>query len=42
MLMWHVLLLPLAIGLLSVWHILLVRIRGIVPPIGATAPGDGR
>ncbi|CAM5671770.1 cytochrome b N-terminal domain-containing protein [Kitasatospora aureofaciens] len=42
MLMWHVLLLPLAIGLLSVWHILLVRVRGIVPPIGATAPGDGR
>ncbi|GAA2244500.1 hypothetical protein GCM10010430_27890 [Kitasatospora cystarginea] len=38
MLMWHIVLLPLAIGLLTAWHVLLVRMRGIVPPIGATAP----
>ncbi|MEU8511080.1 cytochrome b N-terminal domain-containing protein [Kitasatospora sp. NPDC048722] len=42
MLMWHIVLLPLVIGLLTVWHVLLVRMRGIVPPIGATAPGDER
>ncbi|MGE7434296.1 cytochrome b N-terminal domain-containing protein [Kitasatospora sp. NPDC001175] len=38
MLMWHIVLLPLAIGLLTAWHVLLVRMRGIVPPIGVTAP----
>ncbi|TNC22061.1 cytochrome b N-terminal domain-containing protein [Amycolatopsis alkalitolerans] len=35
MLLWHVLLLPLVLGVLIVWHILLVRRRGVVPPIGA-------
>ena len=38
MLMWHIVLLPLVLGLLTVWHLLLVRRRGIVPPIDATAP----
>ncbi|MHB9859467.1 cytochrome b N-terminal domain-containing protein [Streptomyces sp. YIM S03343] len=40
MLMWHIVLLPFVLGLLTVWHILLVRLRGIVPPIGATVPPD--
>jgi quinol---cytochrome c reductase cytochrome b subunit, bacillus type len=33
MLLWHVALLPLALGLLVLLHILLVRLRGVVPPI---------
>ncbi|MEY9934493.1 quinol-cytochrome oxidoreductase complex cytochrome b subunit [Catenulispora sp. GP43] len=33
MLMWHIVLLPLALGLLTAWHVLLVRRRGVVPPI---------
>jgi quinol-cytochrome oxidoreductase complex cytochrome b subunit len=33
MLMWHIVLPPFALGLLTVWHILLVRRRGVVPPI---------
>ena len=33
MLLWHVLLLPLAVGLLIVGHILLVRRKGVVPPL---------
>ncbi|MDX6207568.1 MAG: hypothetical protein QOF39_3625 [Frankiales bacterium] len=32
MLMWHIVLLPLVIGVLTVWHVLLVRHRGVVPP----------
>ena len=39
MLMWHIVLLPAVIGLLTVWHLVLVRRRGIVPPIGAVIPG---
>ncbi len=35
MLMWHVVLLPLAIGGLAVWHVVLVRRHGVVPPIDA-------
>lgn len=35
MLMWHIVLLPLVVGLLTAWHVLLVRRRGIVPPIDA-------
>jgi ubiquinol-cytochrome c reductase cytochrome b subunit len=31
----HVALLPLVIGGLAVWHVLLVRRRGVVPPIDA-------
>jgi len=35
MLLWHVVLLPLAIGVVVVVHIVLVRRHGVVPPIGA-------
>jgi len=33
MLLWHVLLLPLVVGVLVVLHVLLVRRRGVVPPL---------
>lgn len=33
MLMWHIALLPGLIGLLVVWHVILVRRHGVVPPI---------
>ena len=33
MLMWHIVLLPLAIGVLVVGHVLLVRRYGVVPPL---------
>ena len=33
MLMWHIVLLPLAIGVLVVVHVLLVRRHGVVPPL---------
>jgi quinol-cytochrome oxidoreductase complex cytochrome b subunit len=39
MLLWHVLLLPLAIGVLVVLHVLLVRRRGVVPPLDPPAAG---
>ncbi len=39
MLLWHVLLLPLFVGLLIVGHIVLVRRRGVVPPL--PVKGDG-
>jgi ubiquinol-cytochrome c reductase cytochrome b subunit len=47
MLMWHIVLLPAVLGLLVVWHVLLVRRRGVVPPFPAKAPAmdakmDGR
>jgi ubiquinol-cytochrome c reductase cytochrome b subunit len=35
MLLFHVALLPLVLGALVVWHIVLVRARGVVPPIDA-------
>jgi ubiquinol-cytochrome c reductase cytochrome b subunit len=38
MLMWHSVLLPFVLVLLTAWHLLLVRQRGIVPPIDATDP----
>ncbi|MER5511685.1 cytochrome b N-terminal domain-containing protein [Streptomyces sp. NPDC002766] len=41
MLMWHIVLLPFVLALLTAWHLLLVRLRGIVPPIGAADPADG-
>ena len=51
MLMWHISLLPAAIGLLVVLHVILVRRHGVVPPIDAETtaenaaiaedPGDG-
>jgi hypothetical protein len=34
MLMWHIVLLPIAVGLIAVLHILMVRRRGVVPPLG--------
>ncbi len=40
MLMWHIVLLPLVVGLLVVVHIVLVRRHGVVPPIDAVAPGE--
>lgn len=46
MLLWHVMLLPLVVGLITVAHILMVRRRGVVPPFGAAEslpaePGSG-
>lgn len=35
MLLWHVVLLPTAVGLVAVLHVLLVRRHGVVPPVGA-------
>ena len=35
MLLWHVVLLPLAVGLITVLHVVLVRRHGVVPPIDA-------
>ena len=40
MLRWHVMLLPLVIGVLIGLHILLVRLRGVVPPIGVAPDGS--
>ena len=43
MLMWHVVLLPLVIGVIVVLHVVLVRRHGVVPPIDALeAPGATR
>jgi ubiquinol-cytochrome c reductase cytochrome b subunit len=39
MLMWHIVLLPLVIGVLAVGHVILVRLRGVVPPIGIADDG---
>jgi Cytochrome b(N-terminal)/b6/petB len=38
MLLWHVMLLPLAVGVLVVLHLLLVRRHGVVPPFDAMPP----
>ncbi len=40
MLMWHILLLPLAAVVLTVLHVLLVRYRGVVPPFELTATDE--
>jgi quinol-cytochrome oxidoreductase complex cytochrome b subunit len=40
MLLWHVLLLPVAIGIIVALHLLMVRRHGVVPPIGVDADGD--
>jgi quinol-cytochrome oxidoreductase complex cytochrome b subunit len=37
MLMWHIILLPLAAVILTVVHVLLVRVKGVVPPFADTA-----
>jgi quinol-cytochrome oxidoreductase complex cytochrome b subunit len=39
MLLWHVMLLPLAVGVIVVLHVILVRLRGVVPPIGVDDDG---
>jgi hypothetical protein len=38
MLLWHVVMLPVAVGALTVLHIILVRRHGVVPPIDAQSP----
>ncbi len=38
MILWHVSLLPLVVGVIVGLHLLLVRRRGVVPPIGAETP----
>lgn len=38
MLMWHIVLLPLVVGILVVIHVLLVRKRGVVAPIPLQSP----
>ena len=43
MLLFHVVLFPLALGVLVIWHVLLVRRRGVVPPFeeaGQDAKGN--
>jgi ubiquinol-cytochrome c reductase cytochrome b subunit len=35
--MWHIVLLPIAAVLLTVLHVLLVRVKGVVPPFEADA-----
>jgi len=40
MLLWHVLLLPLAVGVIVGLHLLMVRRHGVVPPIGVDADGN--
>ena len=39
MLLWHVVLLPLGVGLLTLLHIILVRRHGVVPPLDAELEG---
>jgi quinol-cytochrome oxidoreductase complex cytochrome b subunit len=36
--MWHIMLLPLIVGLLVIVHVILVRRHGVVPPIDAEPP----
>jgi Cytochrome b(N-terminal)/b6/petB len=38
MLMWHIMLLPLIVGLLVIVHVILVRRHGVVPPFDAEPP----
>ena len=40
MLLWHVMLLPLVVGVLIVLHIILVRRHGVVPPFDAVPPAS--
>jgi quinol-cytochrome oxidoreductase complex cytochrome b subunit len=40
MLLWHVLLLPIAIGIIVALHLLMVRRHGVVAPIGVDADGN--
>ncbi len=36
MLMWHIVLLPLAVGAIVALHVVLVRMKGVVPPLDAS------
>jgi quinol-cytochrome oxidoreductase complex cytochrome b subunit len=38
MLLWHVVLLPFAVGAITVMHVIMVRRHGVVPPIDAADP----
>lgn len=40
MLLWHVAFLPLAVGVIVIGHVILVRVRGVVPPIGVNDDGS--
>ena len=40
MLLWHIMLLPLGGGVIVVLHVVLVRLRGVAPPIGIGADGE--
>jgi len=42
MLLWHVMLLPLIVGVIVVGHVILVRRHGVVPPFDAVPPSGGR
>ena len=39
MMLWHVTLLPIGVGAIAVLHVVLVRLRGVVPPIGVHVDG---
>jgi quinol-cytochrome oxidoreductase complex cytochrome b subunit len=40
MLLWHIMLLPLGVGILVVLHVILVRVRGVVAPFGISEDGS--
>jgi len=40
MVLWHVALLPLGVGVIVVAHIVLIRLRGVAPPIGFGVDGN--
>ena len=42
MLLWHVVLLPFAVGAITVMHVILVRRHGVVPPIDAADPSSSK
>jgi quinol-cytochrome oxidoreductase complex cytochrome b subunit len=42
MLLWHVVLLPCAVGAIAVMHVVLVRRHGVVPPLGDEPKEGGR
>ena len=40
MLLWHVVVTPLTIGVIVVWHVILVRRHGVVPPLEAGSDAE--
>jgi ubiquinol-cytochrome c reductase cytochrome b subunit len=40
MLLWHIMLLPIGVGIIVVLHVVMVRVRGVVPPIGIDTNGE--